>query len=760
MSAKLMVTGSAGVKDADKLTFVFGLHHGIRRRMWGVIHYLQSMPWYKVLDTVLEAEMAYYEIETTPPRLHPKDRKVYHSIVNQDPEWEPEDFSEYDEWDDTAILLPENDPYADEFEGKYHLWGTAEKSVQGLRGLYRSIVKDKGSEAVNRLTDLRKEAVIGEDSIDGTDYICFLGEENEKWCDCKDSSQAGTPVSPKGGETEASSDDDSGDSVPVDLPCEVCKDPGQWETMILCDGGCRRGFHLECIDLESVPKGEWFCNDCKPEAAKLVETKSRERGRTVIDLTQQADSSQGGKTLAAAAAGPAVIDLVTPPAGDIYADVQAMHYLRTGELRKDLEGDEGKKELKRVAKRATNYKYAGGQLYRRPTTKHSSLRLCPEPAARQQIVQELHAMAHMGTKRVLSMLSDRYYWNNMSADVREVVNSCDACARKGLKLKKDPELQPIEPADIFRRIHIDCLGPMPKTARGNKWVCVAVDSFSKWPFAKAMADKSSSSTAQFLLENVIAEHGVPEEVLSDRGGEFLGEFSQLLDRCGVKHKMSSSYHPQGNGLAERMVQNILHALQRAAMHDPNNWDLELPWILLAQRAVKCGASTKYSPAMMVFGRELVLPTERKRPYEMEPVPDKKTAEQHEMDLAAEAPLAHETVEQLRTRGERLNKAAEEARANIEQAQEVQKAAYKKRRGLDPEGPSVSMPPNSMVLMKAPARNKLSSGCEGPYLLVEWAGQSRALISDAEGKKWWTHASRLSPYGPATQQRSRTVAKEL
>ena len=43
------------------------------------------------------------------------------------------------------------------------------------------------------------------------------------------------------------------------------------------------------------------------------------------------------------------------------------------------------------------------------------------------------------------------------------------------------------------------------------------------------------------------------------------------------------------------------------MHGPNKWDVELPWILLVQRAVKCSARTKFCPAMMVFGKQLELP---------------------------------------------------------------------------------------------------------------------------------------------------------
>jgi hypothetical protein len=578
----------------------------------------------------------------------------------------------------------------------------------------------------------------------------------------KDSQQTGTPVFSEGGEEHTQGESDSsGESVPVDLPCAVCNDPGKWETMILCDGGCHRGFHIECIKLQNIPAGKRQCQDCGKGKRMKNQQRANYSSAEVIDLTGTSDAEGSTKQLAATAMEDLTANTVEQEIEpledkqealdrDIYDDVQAMHFLMTGGLLDHCEGDAGKRELKRVAKRATNYKYAGGVLFKRPTSKHPSMRQVPAKKDRQEICKEVHELNHMGVKRMLSAISSRWYWANMTADIKATVEGCDACKRKGMKtLKEDPELKPIKPADIFRRVHIDMLGPMPKTERGNKWVCIAVDSLSKWPFAKATVDKSSGTTAHFLLENIIAEHGVPSEVVSDRGAEFLGEFSSLLEKCGITHRMTSSYHPQGNGLGERMAQNILHALQRAAMKDPLNWDLELPWILLGQRAVKCLYSSKMSPAMMVYGRELVLPAERKRIFTEEVEQDKLPPPQPDMNLADDSGLPHEVHETLQQRGEALNEKTKQALDNIEQAQEQQKKAYRKRRGLVKDDPKTLIPPGSMVLMKVPAKNKLSAGCEGPYKIVEWQGdQSRALLEDAEGKQWTCHSNRVALYQPA------------
>ena len=52
------------------------------------------------------------------------------------------------------------------------------------------------------------------------------------------------------------------------------------------------------------------------------------------------------------------------------------------------------------------------------------------------------------------------------------------------------------------QVVIDLIGPLPQTARGNKYIVTLVDYFSKWPEAEAMADKSANSVALFLYKMI------------------------------------------------------------------------------------------------------------------------------------------------------------------------------------------------------------------------------------------------------------------
>jgi hypothetical protein len=178
------------------------------------------------------------------------------------------------------------------------------------------------------------------------------------------------------------------------------------------------------------------------------------------------------------------------------------------------------------------------------------------------------------------------------------------------------------------------------------------------------------------------------ELVSVQGGEFLGQFEELLKDNGIKLKTSSAYHPWGNGLSEKIVQNILHGLQRAAIDDPSNWDLQLPWILSGQWAVK-QASTKFSPMYLLYSREARLPAEGRRlisEEELELPSDK-------ANIATAEAENNIKEELLQKKSEALKKTAAQAYETIAIAQERQKRDYKRRRG-QLQKPSDIMPTGS------------------------------------------------------------------
>ena len=108
----------------------------------------------------------------------------------------------------------------------------------------------------------------------------------------------------------------------------------------------------------------------------------------------------------------------------------------------------------------------------------------------------------------------------------------------------------------WQRIHVDFAGPV----RG-KMLLIIIDAHSKWPEVYTMSSTTASKTIA-KLRDAFARFGLPEQLVSDNGPQFVSEELEFfLRRNGVKHIHSSPYHPASNGAAERLVQTVKQALE-------------------------------------------------------------------------------------------------------------------------------------------------------------------------------------------------------
>jgi hypothetical protein len=94
---------------------------------------------------------------------------------------------------------------------------------------------------------------------------------------------------------------------------------------------------------------------------------------------------------------------------------------------------------------------------------------------------------------------------------------------------------------------------LPHTSRGNVYIMIMIEHFSKWVELVALPDKSSHNTNQAFLQQVLSRFGACVECLTDQGSKFRGEFQDLLDHAFIDHRRTSRDHPQVDGLVERMV---------------------------------------------------------------------------------------------------------------------------------------------------------------------------------------------------------------
>ena len=174
-----------------------------------------------------------------------------------------------------------------------------------------------------------------------------------------------------------------------------------------------------------------------------------------------------------------------------------------------------------------------------------------------------------------------------------------------------------------------------------------------------------SRVAEFLYD-LITRYGVADIVMSDQGREFVNKVNQkLFELCGTDHRISSAYHPQTNGLDERMDQTLKPTLVKFVNDNQNDWDVHLKAVFFAYRTSK-NDSTKFTSFERMFGRAPVLPIEIK----IQSKPEREASLVNPMTDAGE-----DFQEKVHSMIAIRNQVKAQAMKNVKKAQERQKKAY-------------------------------------------------------------------------------------
>eukprot|EP00775_Hariotina_reticulata_P015084 gene15084-biopygen1096 len=271
---------------------------------------------------------------------------------------------------------------------------------------------------------------------------------------------------------------------------------------------------------------------------------------------------------------------------EIWTDHPALSALQQQQIPSDL----SHAQRTRVQKRLKLYHWdeQQGQLLRR--LPDGAFRVVPRPEQRQQLIQQQHQMGgHFGTRRTATLVANKYWWHGLLSDVAAVVKQC------GMQTSVVPSLSAAQAA---RNV----------SSRGNTYVLLAVEAFSKHLEAVPIPDKEPATVAYAFLHHVLAKFAAPGMVVTDNGSEFQGAFSKLLEDCLIDHGHTSVAHPRANGQVERAVQTLKTALRALCLdkEDVTDWDSGVAWLALTYRCTK-HSSTGRSPYELMFARQPVVP---------------------------------------------------------------------------------------------------------------------------------------------------------
>ena len=156
----------------------------------------------------------------------------------------------------------------------------------------------------------------------------------------------------------------------------------------------------------------------------------------------------------------------------------------------------------------------------------------------------------------------------------------------------------------FERIAIDIAGPFPESDKGNRYLLIAMDFFTKWPETYTIPNQEASTVAETLVTNFFCRFGVPMGLHSDQGRNFESRLMhEVLKRLRISKTRTTPLHPQSDGMVERYVKTIGEHLWKVVSTHQRDWDERLHIFLLAYRA-STHETTGVTPANMLFGRDL------------------------------------------------------------------------------------------------------------------------------------------------------------
>lgn len=204
---------------------------------------------------------------------------------------------------------------------------------------------------------------------------------------------------------------------------------------------------------------------------------------------------------------------------------------------------------------------------------------------REVIMFEAHKSrmsVHPGSTKMYHDLRSEYWWPGMKRDIGRYVEQCVTCSQvKAEHQKPYGSLQPLEvPVWKWEEITMDLVTKLPKTSRQHDSIWVIVDRLTKSAhFLPVRESYSMDKWAQIYIDEIIARHGVPLKVVSDRDSRFTSKFWAGLQReLGTRVALSTAYHPQTDGQSERTIQTLEDMLRACILEFGGSWDMHLPLV--------------------------------------------------------------------------------------------------------------------------------------------------------------------------------------
>ena len=355
-------------------------------------------------------------------------------------------------------------------------------------------------------------------------------------------------------------------------------------------------------------------------------------------------------------------------------------------------------------------------------------------------ITHLHCQnGHMGTFKTKGFFDQSgYFTPNLDHLVKQVVKTCPVC-QTNQSLRYHPTklgalgMKPV-PQRTGHRVHIDVVGGLP-AVNGFCAVLLATDSFSKYVVAQARPyNTSTADAAEFLLTYVLPHFGTPEVLVSDQQGCFTSvKMKKLLRELETRGVATTAYHPQSNGVNERVNSTLFAVLRGFAGEHPHDWPSLLPLALFAINTAP-HRTTGCSPFYLAKGFFPKLPRKW---------------------FALPTTANADTTTSVTVSEDHLDQEDNRHTAIVAQVRDRLRRQFESRAARQPPAFKVG----DFVKLVTPdceKRNKLAATYLGPFKVLSSNEDNNVIIQPppfmmAKHKSLTRHASQLAPYhiGPDT-----------
>lgn len=218
---------------------------------------------------------------------------------------------------------------------------------------------------------------------------------------------------------------------------------------------------------------------------------------------------------------------------------------------------------------------------------------------------------HQGTDKTLERITRDFYFPGQRSKVNKYIQGCHTCiTTKHARHRPYGQMAtPAFPGKAWDSVALDFIVKLPKsadplTSTHFDSILVITDRLTKYGlFVPYLEGSNARQFSHTFIKEIVAKHGLPKEIISDRDKLFTSHFwESLTAQMGIKRKMSTAFHPQTDGQTERLNQTLEQYLRGYINYGQDNWVRLLPMAEFAYNSSK-NATTGHSPFYANYGFE-------------------------------------------------------------------------------------------------------------------------------------------------------------